>query len=254
MKKIIVSFLMLVSFSFISHNTLAAELTGNIEVDYKKMTNEVKEQISLGNSEEINDLPVVEEFKKLYSEKETNEFLETTEAFEAFSKNNLKDIQVGKNEKKVIEFDDGSFIVLSDTTVPVISNSDVILAKSNDHSGSVGESWKTDYKEEWWGIYKTVEAHLVTRYTVYKDKITITDVDKTGTKTGVGFSLTNEKYEPVKNNAKSVQSKYSFTKVTGIAIDGFPIGWTESFTMRTDIKIKSVSGNTVKFTTNSYTE
>lgn len=241
---------MLVVFAFIGNNTLAAELTGNIEADYKKVTDEVKEQILLGNNEELNDLPVVEEFKELYSEKETNTFLETTKAFKAFSKNDLKDIQVGKNEKKIIEFDDGSFITLSDTTVPVSH----ISTFSNNHSGNSGTAWKTDYKEEWWGIYKTVEAHLVTRYTVYKDKITITDVEKTGTKTGVGFTLTNEKYEPVKNNAKSVQSKYSFTKVAGIAIDGFPVGWSEAFTLRTNIMITSVNGNTVNFTTNSYTE
>jgi|GEM_PF-5226207 len=249
MKKGMFSFFILMAFSFIGNNALAAELTGNIEADYKKITAEAKEQILIGNSEEISDLPVVEEFKELYSEEEINAFLETTEAFKAFSKNELKDIQVGTNEQKVIEFDDGSFIVLSDTTVPELQ-----INLFADHSGDIGDSWKTDYKEEWWGIYKTVEAHLVTRYTVYKDKITINDVDKTGTKTGVGFSLTNESFGPVKNNAKSVQSKYSFTKVAGIAIDGFPIGWSQAFTMRTDISITSVSGNTVKFKTNSYVE
>lgn len=249
MKKVIVSFIALLGFLFISNNTLAAELTGSIEEDYKKMTNLVKEQISIGNDEIVNELPIVEEFKKLYSEEEINTFLASTEAFNAFSKKGIKGIQVSKNEQKIIEYDDGSFIVVSDTTEP--QNTFSTFAN---HSGTAGESFKTDYKEEWWGIYKTVEAHLVTHYTVYKDKIKIDDVDKTGTKTGIGFSLTNEKFEPVKNNAKAVQSKYSFTKVAGIAIDGFPIGWSQSFTMRTDIKITSVSGNTVKFSTNSYVE
>lgn len=119
---------------------------------------------------------------------------------------------------------------------------------------TAGTNYKTDYKQQWWGIYLAMEAHLITRYTVYKDKIKIYDTDHAGTKAIYPTTVDSVSTKVVKNNQKSVQSKGSYRKTNGVVIGNNPIGYVTYHTLRTTITIDSVSGSTVKFKTKSVTE
>lgn len=219
--------------------------------DYKVMMKAIKNAVEQGLEDEVEDLPEVIEFKEKYPEEVIAEFVKTTDAFlygaNTVESDELKGVEVGQNEMKIVEFEDGSFVVLSDTTIQQPST-------RADHSGTAGESWTTDYKEEWWGIYKAMEAHLITKYTVYKDKITINDTDHAGTFANFPTTVDQISTAVVTNNSKTVQSKGSYRKTNGVVIGGQPIGTVVYHTLRTTIKITSVSGSTVKFTTTSVTE
>lgn len=146
--------------------------------DYKVMMKAIKNAVEQGLEDEVENLPEVIAFKEKYPEEVIAEFAKTTDAYlygvNTLESDVLKGVEVGQNEMKIVEFEDGSFVVLRDTTTQQPS-------AMADHTATAGENWTTDYKEEWWGVYKAMAAHLITKYTVYKDKITINDTDHAGT-------------------------------------------------------------------------
>ncbi|AQX54142.1 hypothetical protein [Priestia flexa] len=111
------------------------------------------------------------------------------------------------DEEKIVEFEDGSFVVVSDTTEEEATPQDGMITTFASKTGTSGKSYKTDYKRQWWGFYLAMEAHLITRYTVYKDKIHIYDTDHAGTKAISPTVVDSISTSVVKNNQKTVQSK-----------------------------------------------
>lgn len=223
--------------------------------EYKEMMTAVKEKVIDGKENEVENLPEVVEFKEKYTENAINNFVANTEAYknaideEVISDELKKELEVETNEEKVVEFEDGSFVVISDTT-----EEEFVPVPLANHTGTAGKSYKTDYKQQWWGVYLAMEAHLITRYTVYKDKIKIYDTDHAGTKAIFPTTVDAITTSIVRNNQKSVQSKGSYRKTNGVVIGSQPIGYVTYHTLRTTIAISSVSGSTVKFTTKSVTE
>lgn len=238
-------------------NVFAAENEEHNEVnkeEYKEMMTVVKEKVEDNKENEIKGLPEVIDFKEKYTEEQINEFVQNTDAVKnSFVQNSNPeiDLEVEKNEEKIVEFDDGSFVVVKDTTEPVISLTNGIMPYS---TGTAGKSYKTNYEQQWWGIYLAMEAHLITYYTLNKTSINIYDTDHAGTKAIFPTTVDNVKTSIVTNKAKTVKSKGNFRKINGVAIGGQAIGFTSYHTLRTTIAISSVSGSTVKYTTKSVTE
>ncbi|WP_110112042.1 hypothetical protein [Bacillus sp. CGMCC 1.16541] len=246
-------------------NAFAAENSGTTEInkeEYKAMMEAVKDKVKQGKEDEVENLPEVIDFKEKYTENEINEFVKTTDAFKSafdqeIASNEIKseDLEIGMNEEKIVEFEDGSFVVISDTTEEELKPvKDGMISTMATHTGTAGKNYKTDYKQQWWGVYLAMEAHLITRYTVYKDKITIYDTDHAGTKAIFPTTVDAITTSVVSNNKKSVQSKGNYRKTNGVVIGSQPIGYVTYHTLRTTISISSVSGSTVKFTTKSTTE
>ena len=122
------------------------------------------------------------------------------------------------------------------------------------YSTSSGTNWKTDDKQQWRGIYLAMEAHLITYYTVYKDEIRIYDTDHAGTKNIFPTTVDAISTSIVTTNQKTVQSKESYRKTNGVVIGSQPIGYVSYHTLRTTIKITSVSGSKVNFSVTNVTQ
>ncbi|MEI2467812.1 hypothetical protein, partial [Niallia taxi] len=235
-----------------------------MEKDYREMMNIIKKNVIAGQSEkEIANIPEVIEFQKKYTSEQINLYLNNK--IEAFKSNNLdikknkldstiasSVIEVGKNEKQIIEYPDGSFSVFENVT-ELDNNTDVnpIIMPMASHSGKPGTKYTTTNTKEFWGFYLAARAVLITKYTVNKSSIKINDTDDAGSKSILPTTLTLRGTSIVTNNAKSVESKGNFMRTNGVVIGGQAIGFSSNFTLRTKIKITSSSSSKVNFTTTS---
>ncbi|WP_243292171.1 hypothetical protein [Bacillus sp. FJAT-47783] len=241
-------------------------LPATMENDYRDMMKVVKENVMAGKSDqEVAKLPEAIEFQEKYTPEQINHYLTTkVKGFQPGNSDKVdKTIKVGKNDKEIIEYEDGSFSVVESVTKPVATPAAAVSDKYTEnslvtplasHSGSPGTSYKTTYTKEFWGIYLAARAVLITKYTVYTSKIDIYDTDDAGSKGIFPTTLTLRGTSIVTDNAMTVQSKGNYTKVNGVVIGGQPIGFSHAFTLRTKIYITSATSTTVKFTTSSWYE
>ncbi len=256
LKKLLNSFLIIgLLLSLVSPlSVFASDLTSEntMEKDYKELMGLIKEKVLDGWSEDqIGELPEVIEFQSKYTEDEVYQYLNTKVS--AFNYNlvedELENLDLGLNDREIVEFDDGSFVVAETATVSEDNSNSVSTFAS--HSGKPGSKWKTSYKVDFWGVYLAARAKINTSYTVNKGSIKITDVTKAGTKANAPTTIVVDSLKKVINNKKTVKSRGSFTKVNGIVIGGQPIGFSDSFDLTTTLKITSATNSKVKWTSSS---
>ncbi|WP_303865110.1 hypothetical protein [Alkalibaculum bacchi] len=156
-----------VAFAESTSNTNPSFSTEELKATSQKVLQLVKE----GKEDEAANLPEVKALKKtLESNTElANEYFSSLEAAQAV-KENIK-ISIGKNESKIIEFEDGSFIQVSATTTqinqPTRDPGDIIY-KARDH-----------YQYTIWGIFPAATCNLYTDYNYGNYYVKITDTNAT---------------------------------------------------------------------------
>lgn len=257
MKKILILLIFVLSFSILS--PISGQAYSNEKVDskdYKEMMKSVKEAVLEGKEDaEIENLNEVQKFKNTYSEEAIIEFVNNTEVFQNLEEsgnsndgliinNSVSDVQ-----EKLTEFEDGSFKITTAKIQEIPSNNEIDtlntlsprMLYSNDteyFDGKAGSKFEYDYGEAYWGLWKVAELHLITNFTlVNRNKVTITSTDHAGTKAYAPSTVDNVNTNIVKNNAVEVQSKGSYRKTNGIAIEGLPLGSTRYITLTTTIRI-----------------
>lgn len=250
-KIMIVAMLLLLSIPTLTTSAAKAEKFDKQE--YRELFAKVKELVKQGRETDVEKLPEVISLKqKLLNSPELYiSYMSSLDANnEKLFKEKTKDITLGKNDEKIVEFDDGSFVVLKTSTVkdliqPVLTNLSRAIRKS--YTGSFGSNWTTDQTKEIWGVYKAAELHLVTKYTVNQSSIRINSAGTGGTYAIFPTSITSAQSSIINNNASYVSSQGNYTQVDGISIGGQTVGVTHYWTLVTNISIISSTSSTVTF-------
>lgn len=250
--------LAVLSVSMMSGETFAKEKIN--KSDYKQLMITVKEMVKEGNGEQVGELKEVKQIMKSFEKnpQAAEEFYNSLDVFnDSLVYDKLKDVEIGANERKIIDFEDGSFIVLQSTTEEIpkeISNEEEALVGISSvgpgttyHTTTPGSSLHTDFEFQIWGVYKAAEYHLNTWYTVNYTNIDITDTDVAGTYAVFPSSITSATSTIVTDLSTSVKSKGNYTLVNGIVIGGQPIGFVNYDLLYTEIAITSVDEHFVYF-------
>lgn len=226
-----------------------------LEKDYLKMMEIIKEAVINGyTDEEIVKLQEVTKFKADYTEEEINDFLvdniydKESEESRRQELEKVGGIELSEDDKEVIEFDDGTFMVLSNQ---LEYEDATLITPFATGTYNAGYGLINTNKKEFWGIYLAARAELKTFFTLHKDKVNITSVTRGNSTANFPTTLQVHSTKAVTNNAKSVKSQGSYTRVNGVVIGSQPIGSTHSFDLDTTIKITKVSGNRVTINRNN---
>ncbi|MGN7287529.1 hypothetical protein ACTHP3_21660 [Shouchella rhizosphaerae] len=248
--KILIFSVLFLAVSLLSSPVKAAENKVAKE-DYLEMMEAVKSAVSKGYSDEhIELLPEVLKFQSKYSDDEINEFLinnvfdEESELTRDQELANLGEIELEENQNELIEFNDGTFMVMSSETEVLEPDTDIIQTFSTGEYQS-GGLLSTTNKVEFWGAYLAARAELRTSFRPYTNKITIQDVTRGNSMSRFPTTLQVHSTKVITNNAKTVSSRGSYTRVNGIVIGGQPIGATRSFDLKTNISIVKTNGKRV---------
>lgn len=103
---------------------------------------------------------------------------------------------------EIIEFEDGSFIIATQNTVPrVRKGNDSVITPLNE--GGIGSTYASTASYELWGAYKAAEYRLVTDFTIYSGSNTITNTTTAGTSAIFPSSFTSQSSKIVTNNART---------------------------------------------------
>lgn len=167
----LLTFVSLTTFAFAEtiSNTNSSFSTEELKTTSQKVLQLVKE----GKEDEAANLPEVKSFKELL---ENNpelaiQYFSSLKAVQAMREN--LEISINKNESKIIEFEDGSFIQISATTTQIDPPTDDpgdIIYEAQDH-----------FKYTIWGLYPAAICNLYTDYEYGNYYVDITDANATQT-------------------------------------------------------------------------
>lgn len=236
--------------------TVGALAEGN-SLDYdelRELHQEVKELVLSGNEDLVDQLPGVKKYKKIFNENPDlqEEYLDSLEAL-----NNEKNLAVNTNDQNIVEFGDGSFIVVGGETTGVDENGNKITPEDNDEYtlfaddlgpdvfvGTVGSTVTTDHYKQVWGIYLAFEGHLVTEYRI--DNINTLNVASrsiAGSRSYYPTTYTGSATTLI-GLGDPIRTRADFTVIDYLVAPGLP-GRTTSHTLTTTAEITSSVGTNV---------
>lgn len=249
MKKIFKGMLVAVLMLSCSASMVSAEAPSSVsKAELKETLHKVKSLVIEGKISEAAQLKEVKELQ----DPANDTLVKSLDIYNpALVEEKLKELTLVGNEKKVIEFEDGSFIVASQTNVPRLKKGSESVTPFADHEGSSGQTFTTTGSYELWGVYKAADYRLVTDYTIYSGSSTITNTTTAGTSAVFPSSFTSQSSKVVTNNARTTKSQGEYTLLTGVAIGGNQIGSSRTNTLSTTITINWAGNGTINFTTST---
>lgn len=153
--------------------------TGDLSTEEQAVLNRLKQELKT-NSKKIQEQALNDNKVKLYSsnteieeikEKYPKVIERLTSELDALNpekaKEKLENVTLTNNDQKVIEFDDGSFIVLTQEVEEKTSPESSALAAETIYK-------PVTYKKEVWGLYKAAELHLISNFYYNKSTASVT--------------------------------------------------------------------------------
>ncbi|NME98338.1 hypothetical protein [Aneurinibacillus aneurinilyticus] len=153
--------------------------TGDLSPEEQTVLNRLKQELKT-NSKKIQEQALNNNKVKLYSsnaeieeikEKYPNVIERFTWELDALNpekaKEKLENVTLTNNDQKVVEFDDGSFIILTQEVGEKTSSENFAVAAETVYK-------PITYKKEIWGVYKAAELHLISNFYYNKSIATVT--------------------------------------------------------------------------------
>lgn len=274
MNKIPIIFVVILSWSLVVSSSIFARPSPQsyLNEDEIKVLHEQTYSLVVNGKEGLVDSqPLVKKYKDIF-EHNPELYLEYLSKLDVNDANKIREkladessITFTSKGDRVIKMDDGSFIVEHSS----LKNSKGIEVKSEGNSDSFklfdvhqdtgwqsytanssGESFTNDARQDYWGLWKTQELHLVTKYKVYTSTIEITSTSTAGTSAWFPGKVDEKSSKINKNNAKEVESMGEYT-IAGVVKE---ITYSKDITITTNIKINNASGGKINFSVRSIVE
>ncbi|MEF3307441.1 hypothetical protein PV433_00840 [Paenibacillus sp. GYB004] len=230
------------------------------KAELKKLHKQVFDLVSEGKEDMVSSLPLFQKYDKFFHDnpKLKSEYVSGLDVYNPKKLKNKNQITTSvKGSKTFYVMEDGSFMVLSNTVTGAEKaknkvNTLSVLQDTGEqwYNGGIGQSFTNDARQDIWGITKTGEMHLVTKYTIDSTSATITTVNTTGTRSWFPGGFSSQTATIVDNSARVVKSagNYIYTVTC-------PVGWgicsTATFDIETTVDIKSAGGGNISFTVRS---
>ncbi|GFN33974.1 hypothetical protein [Paenibacillus xylaniclasticus] len=227
-----------------------ASPASNIKSKHKSLMLKVRTLVEKGLNEEAMRLPEVRQLKAEFSmnKQQESDFIKSLDANNPrLVKEKMKNIKVNSNERKVIPFDDGSFIVLENKTEKV---TDQVQALDTFNT-TIGKEWTTNAKYEIWGMYLAAEYHLISVYNVYSGHTEIKTTAVTGTKAYFPTTVSSATSQIVTNNSRTNVTRGDYTQIDGVSIGGQTIGFTHFYSLTTTITVNYAGNGNINFSVSS---
>lgn len=247
MKKIFKGMLVAVLMLSVAAPAVSAESTSLSQTELQNTLHKVKSLVAAGKISEATQLP---EVKKL-QDPANDALVKSLDIYNPeLVEEKLNEISLVDNDRKIIEFEDGSFIIATQKTVPrVKKGNDSVITPLNE--GGIGSTYASTASYELWGAYKAAEYRLVTDFTIYSGSNTITNTTTAGTSAIFPSSFTSQSSKVVTNNARTTKSQAEYVLLTGVSIGGQPIGYSRTNTLSTTITINYANNGVINFSVNN---